>query len=89
AERDLASLSGGEMQRLALARILLQRPDIAILDEATSALDQAAETELLARIREHLPDMILILISHRVPQTPSDMQIHDIDNHPKVLAFAS
>lgn len=89
AERDLASLSGGEMQRLALARILLQRPDIAILDEATSALDQAAETELLARIREHLPDMILILISHRVPQTPSDMQIHDIGNHPKVLAIAS
>ncbi|PXV55911.1 ATP-binding cassette, subfamily C [Dyella jiangningensis] len=58
-------LSGGEIQRLLLAQVLLRRPALAILDEATSALDAAAEAHVLATIRQRLPDTILIVISHR------------------------
>lgn len=61
-------LSGGELQRLALARLLLHRPDFAYLDEATSALDVAAEAELLALLRRELPDTAFIIVAHRQPQ---------------------
>lgn len=69
AEADAANggLSGGEQQRLALARLLLHRPDFAYLDEATSALDMAAEAELLARVRSELPGTALIIVAHRQP----------------------
>ncbi|PMQ04602.1 Heterocyst differentiation ATP-binding protein HepA [Dyella sp. AD56] len=58
-------LSGGEIQRLLLAQVLLRRPTLAILDEATSALDAAAEARVLTIVRQRLPDTILIVISHR------------------------
>jgi ATP-binding cassette subfamily C protein len=59
-------LSGGEIQRLLLAQVLLRRPTLAILDEATSALDAGAEARVLTTLRQRLPDTILIVISHRV-----------------------
>ncbi|MDB5971990.1 MAG: ABC-type multidrug transport system, ATPase and permease component [Hydrocarboniphaga sp.] len=58
-------LSGGEMQRLLLAQVILRRPVIALLDEATSALDAASETAVLARMKHCLPRTILLVISHR------------------------
>ncbi|MBK8085657.1 MAG: ABC transporter ATP-binding protein/permease [Devosia sp.] len=69
AEADAANggLSGGELQRLALARLLLHRPDFAFLDEATAALDVAAEAELLARVRRDLPQTALVMVAHRRP----------------------
>jgi len=67
-ETGTGGLSGGELQRLALARLLLHRPDFAFLDEATSALDVAAETDLLALLRRELPDSAFILVAHRKPQ---------------------
>lgn len=83
---DLARLSGGELQRLALARLLLHRPRFAVLDEATSALDHAAETSLLQTIRSRLPDTILILIAHRLPQSLQNLKIHDLDLQPSLLS---
>jgi putative ATP-binding cassette transporter len=67
-EAGTGGLSGGELQRLALARLLLHRPDFAFLDEATSALDVAAETELLTLLRRELPETAFILVAHRKPQ---------------------
>lgn len=58
-------LSPGELQRVAFARILLSRPKLVLLDEATSALDETAEATLYRRIRQALPDAIIVSIGHR------------------------
>ena len=58
-------LSGGEWQRLALARLLFRDADIWILDEPTSALDPEAEAAIFAELRESLAGRMGIVISHR------------------------
>ena len=57
-EEDVAwdqVLSGGEKQRLAFARLLLEKPDIVVMDEATSALDTESQAKLMELIGEELP----------------------------------
>ncbi len=58
-------LSGGEQQRLALARALLIRPDWLFLDEATANLDPAGELDLYRVLRERLPGTTVLSIGHR------------------------
>jgi len=65
AQRWSQRLSPGEQQRLAFARVLLNRPDWVFLDEATSALDEALEQHLYGLLRERLPQATLISIAHR------------------------
>lgn len=60
-----ALVSGGERQRLALARALLRRPALLILDEATSAIDVAGEHEVLERLRALEPRPATVMIAHR------------------------
>jgi ABC-type multidrug transport system fused ATPase/permease subunit len=59
-------LSGGQRQRLAIARALLQQPQILILDEATSCLDPSSEAVVLQNIRRRLGASTLIVVSHRL-----------------------
>jgi ATP-binding cassette subfamily B protein len=58
-------LSGGEWQRLALARIMYRDADIWVLDEPTSSLDPEAEAAIFAELKENLKGRIGIVISHR------------------------
>jgi len=59
------SISGGQKQRLALARALVGKPKILILDDCTSALDSRTEAQLWDRLHEVMPGMTAILITHR------------------------
>jgi vitamin B12/bleomycin/antimicrobial peptide transport system ATP-binding/permease protein len=59
------TLSGGEQQRLAVARALLAKPDWLFLDEATTAMDEPMEAEIYRTIRENLPGTTVVSIGHR------------------------
>jgi ATP-binding cassette subfamily B protein len=59
------SISGGQKQRLALARALVGKPSLLILDDCTSALDSDTESALWDRLHEVLPEMTAIIITHR------------------------
>jgi len=59
-------LSGGEKQRIALARALLRNPSILILDEATSNLDSYAEAIILEALEKFREDKTLIVVAHRL-----------------------
>ncbi len=64
-ERGL-KLSGGEKQRVAIARTLVKNPPVLLLDEATSALDSRTEQDILATLRRIAQDRTTIAIAHRL-----------------------
>ena len=64
-ERGL-KLSGGEKQRVAIARTLLKRPKIFLFDEATSALDTRTEKEIQENLREISKNKTTLIIAHRL-----------------------
>jgi ATP-binding cassette, subfamily B (MDR/TAP), member 7 len=70
-ERGL-KLSGGEKQRLSIARTMLKRPAVLLLDEMTSALDSATESDILASIRKLSSSRTAISIAHRLSSIAED-----------------
>ena len=58
-------LSPGEQQRIAFARVLLQKPSVIFLDESTSAIDEGQEFAIYRLIRERLPQSIIVSVTHR------------------------
>jgi len=58
-------LSLGEQQRLAIGRLLLNRPRVAFLDEASSAMDEGLEHAMYRLLRESLPGATLVSVGHR------------------------
>ncbi len=63
---DGIRLSGGQLQRLAIARMLLSEPKVVILDEATSALDAHTEKNLHVALNNYLQDKTTLIIAHRL-----------------------
>jgi ATP-binding cassette subfamily B protein len=59
-------LSGGQKQRIAIARMVLQNPNMVILDEATSALDPTTEYLLLQRLKQRFQSRTLLVVTHRL-----------------------
>ena len=87
-------LSGGEWQRLALARIMYRNADIWILDEPTSSLDPEAEAVIFAELKENLKGRIGIVISHRFSTVRiadriaviDDGRVTELGTHDELLA---
>jgi len=87
-------LSGGEWQRLALARIMYRNADIWILDEPTSALDPEAEAAIFAELKANLKGRIGIVISHRFSTVRiadriaviDDGRVVELGSHEELLA---
>jgi ATP-binding cassette subfamily B protein len=87
-------LSGGEWQRLALARIMYRNADIWILDEPTSSLDPEAEAAIFAELKENLKGRIGIVISHRFSTVRiadriaviDDGRVTELGTHQELLA---
>jgi ATP-binding cassette subfamily B protein len=87
-------LSGGEWQRLALARIMYRDADIWILDEPTSSLDPEAEAAIFAELKAMLRGRIGIVISHRFSTVRiadriaviADGHVTELGTHQELLA---
>ena len=77
-ERGL-KLSGGEKQRVAIARTILKNPRILILDEATSALDTGTEQEIQTALRSLARDRTTLTIAHRLSTVVDADQIIVLD----------
>jgi ATP-binding cassette subfamily C protein len=79
--------SGGELQRLLLAQVLLRQPALAVLDEATGALDAASEREVLDALRRRLPRTALVVVSHRTGLAAMADQLLQIDGSGVAVAL--
>ena len=73
-------LSGGERQRLAIARMLLLKPNFIILDESTSALDVHTEKNLFSSLRDYLQDKSMLIIAHRLSSVEHADYIYVLDD---------
>ena len=87
------NVSGGQKQRLCIARALLKKPKVLILDDSTSAVDTATESSIRERMKEYLPDMTKIIIAQRISSVRhadqiiilDDGKVNDIGTHETLL----
>ena len=78
-ERGVA-ISGGERQRLGIARALYQNPNILVLDEATSALDGLTENVFMDSLRMLQADLTVIMVAHRLSTVKNCDVIYEIES---------
>ena len=86
-EQGGTNVSGGQRQRLCIARALLKRPKILILDDSTSAVDTATDASIQRAFAEQIPDTTKLIISQRVSSFGSCDRILVLDGG-RVAAFA-
>jgi ATP-binding cassette subfamily B protein len=88
-----ASLSGGETQKLAIARLFAKQFDVAVLDEPSSALDPVAESKMYDALAEGTKDKTVLYISHRLSSAANadnilvfrDGQLIETGNHAELM----
>ncbi|HJD01531.1 MAG TPA: ABC transporter ATP-binding protein/permease [Candidatus Mediterraneibacter excrementavium] len=74
------NVSGGQKQRLCIARAILKKPKVLILDDSTSAVDTATEARIRERLARKLPDMTKIIIAQRISSVRHADQILVLDD---------
>ncbi len=79
-EQGGTNVSGGQKQRLCIARALLKQPKILVLDDSTSACDTATDAKIREAIRTQLPEMTKIIIAQRILSVQSCDRILVMDN---------
>ncbi len=79
-EQGGANVSGGQKQRLCIARALLKQPQILVLDDSTSACDTATDAKIRKAIHTQLPDMTKIIIAQRISSVEHCDRILVMDN---------
>jgi len=93
-EQGGTNVSGGQKQRLCIARALLKKPKILILDDSTSAVDTHTEAVIRKAFAEEIPDTTKIIIAQRISSVQDadkiivldDGQIHAVGTHEELLA---
>ncbi|MGI6221296.1 MAG: ABC transporter ATP-binding protein [Coriobacteriales bacterium] len=79
-EQGGANVSGGQKQRLCIARALLKSPRVLVLDDSTSAVDTATDASIRRAFAEHIPDTTKLIISQRVASVQNADRIVVLDN---------
>ncbi len=79
-EQGGTNVSGGQKQRLCIARALLKSPKILILDDSTSAVDTRTDAEIRRAFREDIPSMTKIIIAQRIASVQDADKIIVMDN---------
>ena len=87
-EQGGTNVSGGQKQRLCIARALLKNPRILILDDSTSAVDTATEAKMRKAFREDIPHITKIIIAQRISSVQDADKIIVIDDG-KISAFGT
>jgi len=79
-EQGGTNVSGGQRQRLCIARALLKRPQVLVLDDSTSACDNATDAKIRQQLRDDVPQMTRIIISQRISSIKDCDRILVLDN---------
>ena len=85
-ERGGTNVSGGQKQRLCIARALLKNPKVLILDDSTSAVDTATDAKIREAMRTHIPGTTKIIIAQRISSIQDADRVLVLDNG-RVNAF--
>ncbi len=85
-ERGGANVSGGQKQRLCIARALLMKPKVLILDDSTSAVDTATDAKIRAAMRAHIPGTTKLIIAQRIASIEDADRVIVMDEG-RIVAF--